>query len=81
MTGYISDLWTTYYDPWFGWILFGILVAVFVSWMAWLFDILRPLAGAIVVGIAAGLAGMRKGQHIERDRQAARERNEDRWRW
>jgi len=78
VTQFLSDWWIAHYDPWYGWILFGFLVSVAVSWAAWFFPVLRSLAGAIVFGIAGTLAGMRKGQMIERDRQDARDRQRER---
>lgn len=78
---FLTDWWLAHYDPFFGWLALGFLIAVGVSWLSWFFPMLRSIAGAVVLSVAAALAGMRKGQHIERDRQAARERNSERgWR-
>lgn len=78
---YVSDLWTQFYDPFYGWVFLGFLIAAFSTWTAMFFPVLRSLAGAVFFGVVAFLVGMRKGQHVERDRNAARERNTERHRW
>lgn len=75
---WLSDMWVIHYDPFYGYVFLGLLIIVAATWVAWFFDILRPIAGAISVGVVAFLFGFRKGQHVEKDRQAARDRREER---
>jgi apolipoprotein N-acyltransferase len=78
LSQWLSDMWVIHYDPFYGYVFLGLLIIVAATWVAWFFDILRPIAGAISVGVVAFLFGFRKGQHVEKDRQAARDRREER---
>ena len=70
---WVLQMWATYYDPFFVYIGLGLLIILVATMAAWYFDILRPIAGAVFVGVIAFLTGMRKGQHVERDRQKIRD--------
>ena len=71
----IADWFIAHYDPFYGWVLTGAVVAGCAVAVAWFFSVLRPVAGAVFVGVVAFLTGFRKAQHVEQDRQAARDRN------
>lgn len=68
----LRAMWVGWYDPFYGLCLGGFLIAVGVSWLAWLIPVLRGLAGAVVVGIGVGLFGYRMGQKAEWTRNTAR---------
>jgi c-di-AMP phosphodiesterase-like protein len=72
----MAYLWAAYYDPFYAYIALGIFIILLATMAAWYFDVLRPLAGAVFFGVVAFLTGMRKGQHVERDRQKALKREE-----
>ncbi len=74
LDAWLQNLWATYYDPWFFYIALGLLIVALATLAAWYFSVLRPLAGAIFFGVVSFLVGMRKGQHVERDRQNIKER-------
>ena len=84
---WLTQMWVSFYDPFYAYIALGVLIILIATLMAWYFSILRPIAGAIFVGVVFFLVGMRKGQHIEKDRQEARGDNRDiepsreRWPW
>lgn len=73
LSNFIQNLWVAHFDPFYAYIAIGLLIIVAATWAAWFFDILRPLAGAISFGVVAFLFGFRKGQYVEKDRQAARD--------
>lgn len=74
---WVANMWLAHYDPFYFYIAVGLLIIIAATWLAWFFDILRPLAGAISVGVVAFLFGMRKGQYVEQDRQKARDKLRD----
>jgi len=78
---WLQNWFVANYDPFYGYILLGLLIIIAATWAAWFFDVLRPIAGAISVGVVAFLFGFRKGQHVEEDRDEARDKNAERhWR-
>ena len=89
LSEWLANMWVSHYDPFYWWCFLGALVIIFSTWLAWFFDILRPLAGAISLAVIAALAGFRKGQYVEQDRQKARDRSREpedenggnRWPW
>jgi hypothetical protein len=68
---FFNQLWTrigALFDPFYLYVFDGILIIAACVAAAWFFNVLRPVAGAIVFAVIAFLAGFRKGQKKEDDR-------------
>lgn len=69
LTQEIRYLWAVYYDPFYWYCFIGALIIIGSTWLAWFFDLLRPLAGALSLSVVIGLLGFRKGQQQVREAQ------------
>jgi hypothetical protein len=91
-----DQLWRSLFDQlaglvpdvspfWFEWLPLGVAVIFACVAVAWFFPILRSLAGAVVIGVIAGLFGYRRGEteYAARHKPAPRPTppKDDQWGW
>jgi len=68
----LNTWFVAHYNPFYWYCFLGFVIIVGATWLGWFFDVLRPVMGAVYVGVISFLVGLYKGEKAEQDREAAR---------